>query len=155
MPRPIIDITGKKFGRLHVVKFAGINAKGHATFLCHCACGTKKIIAGFHVRRDTRSCGICSRQKHGHRLSGQTSATYRSWRAMVDRCTLPSASNFSYYGGRGIRVCRRWRAFKYFYLDLGKRPVGTTLGRFNDTGNYRPGNCAWMTRAQQNQHRRA
>lgn len=28
---------------------------------------------------------------------------------------------------------------------MGDRPEGTTLGRFGDTGNYEPGNVAWMT----------
>jgi hypothetical protein len=123
-------------------------------FLCRCDCGVKKIIMGAHVRKDTRSCGVCTRLKHGHRLSGKTSATYRSWRGMVDRCTLPKAINFSHYGGKGVKICKRWRTFKKFYIDMGKRPKGTTLGRFKDLGNYRPSNCAWMSLSAQVRNRR-
>jgi hypothetical protein len=43
--------------------------------------------------------------------------------------------------------------FKKFYLDIGKRPAGMTLGRFGAVGNYRPGGCKWMTRAEQQAER--
>lgn len=32
---------------------------------------------------------------------------------------------------------------------MGERPANTSLGRFLDTGDYRPGNCKWMTYREQ------
>lgn len=40
-------------------------------------------------------------------------------------------------------------SFSNFLLDMGERPLGTSLGRIGDTGNYEPGNCAWQAPAEQ------
>jgi hypothetical protein len=65
---------------------------------------------------------------------------------MVGRCTLPKHSQFNNYGGKGIKVCKRWLTFANFLADMGVRPVGTSLDRFpNASGNYRPGNTRWAT----------
>jgi len=73
-----------------------------------------------------------------------------SWLGMLQRCTNPNANRWKWYGGAGVRVCKRWlTSFKAFLADMGPRPKGTTLSRFGDIGNYSPSNCAWHTRAQQ------
>jgi len=56
-----------------------------------------------------------------------------------------------------VTICDRWRGehgFKNFLTDMGKRPKGTTLGRFRDTGDYRQGNCAWQTSTEQGAEKR-
>ena len=84
---------------------------------------------------------------HGHSLGkrGETkrSPTYNSWRAMYDRCFLKSSISYKNYGAKGITVCERWRCFKWFLEDMGERPDGYVLSRFEDKGNYEQGNIAW------------
>jgi len=73
---------------------------------------------------------------------------------MIERCRNPKVGNFKNYGGRGIRVCRRWLRFEYFLADMGNRKTGTSLERLDNNGNYEPGNCAWKTRAEQSRNTR-
>lgn len=69
---------------------------------------------------------------------------YRAWAQMINRCENPNNSSYARYGGRGIRVCERWRAdFQNYLADLGERPAGMTVDRINPDGDYEPGNCRW------------
>jgi len=41
---------------------------------------------------------------------------YRIWAGILARCYTPSASNYSIYGGKGVRVCDLWKNdFTSFY----------------------------------------
>lgn len=88
--------------------------------------------------------------KHG----GHGMLTYARWKSMTQRCGDPSASNFKYYGGRGISVCERWHDFAAFLADMGECPDRSmTLDRIKNDLGYQPSNCRWATKAEQNANR--
>lgn len=90
---------------------------------------------------------------HFDGLSGHS--LYVTWENMIQRCTNPTNNNYPNYGGRGIKVCRRWRRFKNFLADVGEKPLPElTLDRINNDGNYEPSNIRWATRKEQQLNRK-
>jgi hypothetical protein len=87
-----------------------------------------------------------------HGMSG--TPTYRSWEAMVRRCSVEKDPAYANYGGRGINVCENWLSFEGFFADMGMCPVGYTIDRLDSNKGYEPSNCRWATRMQQGENRR-
>jgi len=81
---------------------------------------------------------------------------YRSWGQMIQRCTNPNNPVYKHYGGRGIKVCERWRnSYNSFLEDMGRRPTPThTLDRIKNDLDYCPENYKWSTRKEQSFNRR-
>jgi hypothetical protein len=154
----LVNLTGRRFGRWTVISRAGTVCK-QARWNCLCDCGSTSVVYGGNLRNGaSTSCGcyfseaLIARQTI-HGKSG--TPTFNSWASMWDRCTNENANQFKDYGGRGIKVCERWKSFVNFLADMGEKPDALTLDRYpNNNGNYEPGNCRWATRSQQNRNRR-
>ena len=82
---------------------------------------------------------------------------YKIWLGMHERCSKPRCKEYQHYGGRGIRVAKRWHGpsgFWHFVSDMGERPAGTSLDRIDNDGDYKPKNCRWATSTEQNRNSR-
>lgn len=83
------------------------------------------------------------------------SPEYNAWRSAKQRVTNPNNPRYSSYGGRAIIVAAEWiDDFAAFFAHIGPRPVGTSLDRIDNDGNYEPGNVRWATRSVQQSNQR-
>ena len=70
--------------------------------------------------------------------------TYSTWQMIISQCDNPRTSGWALHGGRGVKVCPRWRQdFRNFLSDMGPRPDGMGIRRIRPLGDYEPGNCVW------------
>lgn len=73
----------------------------------------------------------------------------------MKRCYNKNASDFKYYGGRGIIVCERWQNFDSFVDDMAKGyKKDLTLDRINNDEGYGYKNCRWANYFTQCNNRR-
>jgi hypothetical protein len=153
----LLDLTGRRFGRLVVLR--RVVHPGRTRWLCACDCGNETAVLTLNLHRDrgTRSCGCLMREyqasgrgnwKHGAKRSPE----YGIWCAMKQRCCNPRNPAFARYGGRGITICDHWlHSFAAFLSDMGPRPSPThSIDRIDNDQGYAPGNCRWATPTEQN-----
>jgi hypothetical protein len=136
MGRPLIDISGKRFGMLRVLRYVR-----DSIWLCQCDCGRTHYALGGNVRAGrNQSCG-CLKTTHGASCTKE----YGAYRRAKGRC---SDLNNPYYGGRGIEF--RFSSFQDFFKELGPSPTSKhQIDRKNSDGHYEPGNVRWATSAEQ------
>jgi len=123
---------------------------GKQKVLCQCSCGREFEVNVGNLKSGKSSGCYCCRnifKRHGlcdkHRL-------YSTWKSMRTRCNNPNSKSYSYYGGRGITICKRWDDFLLFLEDmLPSFEEDKTLDRVdNDLGYYKE-NCKWSTHREQ------
>lgn len=161
-----LPVEGKRFGRYVVVREiepeARPNGRGNIRRVnAQCDCGNERDV---HLQNLTsgksQSCGCLSAVLATIRETthGESDSTeYRIWAGMLNRCYNPNVERYPIYGGRGIKVCQKWREnFASFLADVGRRPSPLhSIDRYPDNdGDYRPGNVRWATKYQQRTNQR-
>lgn len=90
--------------------------------------------------------------KHGHFYK----PWYRTYKAMMERCYLPTNGNYQRYGGKGVTVCEEWHDINKFaeWVEVSGYVPGLTIDRIDSSKGYSPDNCRWATKKQQSNNRK-
>lgn len=161
---------GDVFGRLKVLSvfsrktpttMAGRKFKTRGMAECVCACGKTMVAARSDIRSGhTTSCGCYRREvtiKSSTTHGMSKDPAYRLWAGVKARCTIPSASNYSYYGGRGISMCDAWMDDPEKFIDWAYRngyQQGLEIDRIDNDGDYEPENCRFVSHMENSQKSR-
>lgn len=95
----------------------------------------------------------------------KTKQIYRMWHGAMSRCNNPNNPHYKDYGGRGIKVCKRWHKFENFLSDeyeaydahrqlVGNHRKDLSIDRINNNRNYEPGNIRYVSQKVQCNNKR-
>ena len=154
------DLTGLRFGRWTVIE-RSTNKGNQTMWHCKCDCGTERNVNAYALVHNGSNCCGCIHKENPNRKTHGMSRDFISseWRGMKSRCYNPNNKSYYDYGGRGIKVCEKWKDdLQSFYDDVSKLEhfgeKGYTLDRINNDADYEPNNVRWATKSEQNTNKR-
>lgn len=153
--------SGKQFDQWTVLGNPFSDGNGNWLVVARCSCGRIRTVHCPNLARNlSRNCSSCSTAKRNYR-HGDTRRNAKHprlhdiWCNMRQRCYQENCPAYEWYGAKGVRICSEWQdyvGFKAWALSNGYRD-DLTIDRIDNDGNYEPGNCQWITNAENSSKR--
>lgn len=156
MVMPAVDLAGRRFGFLTVIRREGTSTgrTKKAIWRCRCDCGAEVVRESQSLRSkhrpNAKSCGCkhgaaVSKGRGGHMMTG--TRPWVIWQHMRNRCRNPKAKDYRNYGGRGIDMPDEWfDSFSVFWGDVqhGYKD-DLTIDRTDNMMSYSKTNFRWVS----------
>jgi hypothetical protein len=153
IPQHFLSKIGEIYQKITIIDLKIQSKKPKVIYKCEC--GNIGICSYYALNKSCKKCYNIRRRENKTTHGLSNSPEYISWKAMTKRCRNPKDPAFHNYGGRGIKVCKRWlgeNGFTNFMKDVGERPSPKnkySIERINVNENYSPENCKWATKQDQ------
>lgn len=173
------DISGKTFGRLKVLSYAGKDEHNEKFYLCKCECGNTVYARYMSITRGrTVSCGcrhkevLIQRAKDMCKHGKANSRLYRIYQSMLNSCISTKPNCKHTYMDNNINVCDEWLSktdgfnnfYKWAYEEAEPRytdyyeehpKVKININRIDFNKGFSPDNCRFcITKVVANNTRR-
>lgn len=143
-----IDLTGRKFGKLTVIKRTG-SKRNSALWLCQCDCGnTKEIISPNLIHGASRSCGCLQREvasklnkpkKNKYKIIENHVEVYLSNSKNIMLCDISdwnTQKDFTWFMSKNgyvitHKTINRKQTPVYFHLEIMSRKTGFVVDHIN------------------------
>jgi hypothetical protein len=147
-----LDLAGKQYGRLTLVKVVGVNKAKQRVWECACECGKTHIAAQGHLTKGkVTSCG-CFRKERATTHGMTRTPEWFAYQHAKSRCQ-PGHECHEHYFDRGITF--GFTSFMEFFSEIGLRPSKKhSVDRIDNDRGYERGNVRWATKSQQERNRR-
>lgn len=159
--RRVVNV-GERIGEYTIIGLPFVlplSGKRRQVVVAECDCGNVFVL-NTEARNEKRSCGcgVAKAAKRDWTKHGQyKTRLYSTWQNMKGRCHRQSHTHYRYYGAKGIAVCNEWREsfgeFREWSMANGYTNE-MTIDRIDNERGYEPGNCRWVTMAENLANRR-
>lgn len=159
------DMVGFDNGYFKVISFLEMRRDSQdnirAFWNCICYCGRKTIKNTYQLTSGIpRSCGCYLQIRKGNTIRHEYHTKhglankhplYKAWKNIKSRCYNKNVPGYRWYGLKGIVICDEWKndasKFINWCLEHGWKE-GLVIDRIDNTNNYTPDNCQFITRAE-------
>lgn len=134
------------------------DSRGTALYEKFCSlCGAASIVDKRRLNCVCKKCSGVSRRTHGLSVGGKLHPLYKLLIGIKARCDFKSATNYAYYGGRGITVCQEWRNDPLAFVSWAEKngwDNSLEVDRIDVDGDYSPENCRLISHQENSQRTR-